>query len=178
MERWIVGKSSTYGIAPAVVLENPKYPHNVGAALRAASSFGIKQVWFTGNRVGIEVGEAKRVPREERMRGYADVQLIQYDYPLEQFRGYTVVGVELVPGAESMIDFQHTHNMVYVFGAEDGGLTKAIRGLCHRFVRIPTYHCLNLSTAVTVTLYDRALKTGIIPEGLKESRGTFFEEEL
>ena len=47
----IYGKSkSKEGVAPAIALVNPKYPHNVGAAVRAASCFGIQQVWFSGNR--------------------------------------------------------------------------------------------------------------------------------
>src|SRR5262249_35205478 len=55
------------GRPPAVVLINPKYPHNVGAAVRAASCYGIEQVWFTGDRVQL-VGERRfRLPREERM---------------------------------------------------------------------------------------------------------------
>lgn len=37
------GKAAT-GIAPAIILVNPKFPHNVGAAVRAASCFGILQV--------------------------------------------------------------------------------------------------------------------------------------
>ena len=39
------------GRAPAVVLVDPKFPHNVGAAVRAASCYDVGQVWFTGDRV-------------------------------------------------------------------------------------------------------------------------------
>ena len=40
------------GIAPAVVLVDPKFPHNVGAAVRAASCYGVRQVWFSGGGCG------------------------------------------------------------------------------------------------------------------------------
>jgi hypothetical protein len=51
--------------------------------------------------------------------------------------------------------------------------------LCHRFVVIPTHHCLNLAAAVNVVLYDRRLKrmlAGLEPLGpvrelLREHRG-------
>jgi tRNA C32,U32 (ribose-2'-O)-methylase TrmJ len=39
------------GWAPAIVLVDPKFPHNVGAAVRAASCYRLGQVWFTGERV-------------------------------------------------------------------------------------------------------------------------------
>ena len=35
-------KSQKEGQAPAIALINPKFPHNVGATVRAASCFGIK----------------------------------------------------------------------------------------------------------------------------------------
>jgi tRNA(Leu) C34 or U34 (ribose-2'-O)-methylase TrmL len=46
---------------------------------------------------------------------------------------------------------------------------------CHRFVRIPTRHCLNLATAVSTVLYDRHLKRVLAgleePHELAELRG-------
>jgi tRNA(Leu) C34 or U34 (ribose-2'-O)-methylase TrmL len=32
------------------------------------------------------------------------------------------------------------------------------RRFCHRFVKIPTKHCLNLANAVATVLYDRHAK--------------------
>ena len=58
------------GIAPAVALVDPKFPHNVGAAVRAASCYGVRQVWFSGDRVRLDGAKRQRLPREERMRGY------------------------------------------------------------------------------------------------------------
>ena len=36
------------GITPAVALADPKFPHNVGAAVRAASCYGPR-CWFSGD---------------------------------------------------------------------------------------------------------------------------------
>jgi hypothetical protein len=60
------------GIAPAVALVDPKFPHNVGAAVRAASCYGVRQVWFSGDRVRLDGARRQRLPREERMRGYKE----------------------------------------------------------------------------------------------------------
>jgi tRNA C32,U32 (ribose-2'-O)-methylase TrmJ len=47
---------------PAVILINPKSPHNVGKALRAASMFGAKSLVWTGARV--DLSQYDRLPRE------------------------------------------------------------------------------------------------------------------
>jgi len=147
---------------PAVVLYNPKYPHNVGQTIRAASCYGVNQVWYTGNRVPIEAHAGFRLPREERMRGYKDVDLFQYERPLDLFAriGATPVAVEVRENAEPLHEFEHPENAVYVFGPEDGSIPPHILGLCHRFVVIPTLHCLNLASAVGTVLYDRGAKLG------------------
>jgi len=146
-----------FGAAPAVALINPKHARNVGAALRACSCFGIGQLWFTGNRIALN--GKHRLPREERMKGYDDVELRQYDYVFDQFApGVTPVAIELRPGSESLADFEHPENALYVFGPEDGSLERVTLQHCHKFVTIPTRHCTNLAAAVYLVLYDRILK--------------------
>lgn len=155
-----VGKNAKpVGETPSILLVNPKYPHNVGAALRACSCFGVKQLWFTGDRVSLDPKRGYRLPREERMKGYKDVELIQFDYPFDQFgRGVTPVALEVRQNSEMLPEFEHPKNPLYVFGPEDGSLPKAVVRHCHRFVIIPIRHCANLAAAVYMTLYDRMLK--------------------
>jgi len=163
----VYGKSvQPKGTAPAIVLVDPKYAHNVAAAVRAASCYGLKQVWYSGNRVQMEIDAKRRMPREERMRGYAEVELRQCDYIFDHFPNATPVAVELRPNAQSLLDFQHPENPLYVFGPEDGGLQRNTLMHCHQFVVIPTFHCLNLATAIATVLYDRLLKR--VMAGLQE----------
>jgi tRNA(Leu) C34 or U34 (ribose-2'-O)-methylase TrmL len=147
-------------VAPAVVLTDPKYPHNLAQCVRALSCFGTSQLWWSGHRVLKELEGLGRLPREERMKGYQDVQILWNERPLEAYRGRDVVPVcvELVPGSEDLVVFQHPANAVYVFGPEDGSVDPGTRRNCHRFVKIPTKHCVNLSAAVYLVLYDRLLK--------------------
>ena len=145
--------------APAVVLIDPKYPHNVGAALRAAACFNIPHIWVSGERVLQEVDALKRLPREERLRGYQDVELAYHPDPLSVVSGRpTPVAVEFRPHSHSLFDYQHDANSIYVFGPEDGTLHRNVLTRCHRFVVIDTAHCLNLGSAVSIVLYDRAMK--------------------
>lgn len=166
------------GRAPAIALIDPKFPHNVGAAVRAASCDGIGQVWFSGDRVQL-VGERRmRLPREERMRGYQEVGLRHSDHPFDAFDGSAVpVAVELRRNAESLIGFTHPDHAVYVFGPEDGSLDRAVLGQCHRFVVIPTRHCTNLAAAVYTVPCDRHAKR--VAAGLEETNtvvGRDFDE--
>lgn len=158
------------GVAPAVGLIDPKFPHNVGAAVRAASCYGIGQVWFGGDRVRLDAGKGYRLPREERMRGYKDVVLRKDDRFLDAFADAVPVAVELRGNAESLIEFDHPHNALYVFGPEDGSLNRAVLARCHRFVVIPTRHCANLAAAVYTVLYDRHAKR--VRAGLDERNVT------
>lgn len=174
-----------YGKSPGIILENPKFSHNVGAALRAASCFGVNQLIFTGNRVSLDSGKGKRLPREERMKGYDKVELVNFDYPFDMFdKDVIPIAVEIDPAAESLVFFEHPENAVYVFGPEDGSISSTFKRHCYRFIIIPTFHCVNLAAAVYITLYDRALKSyqekGNVPASydiLNEQRGYEFDLE-
>jgi tRNA(Leu) C34 or U34 (ribose-2'-O)-methylase TrmL len=168
------------GVAPAVGLVDPKFPHNVGAAVRAASCYGIRQVWFSGDRVRLDASKGYRLPREERMRGYKDVVLRKDDRFLDSFADAVPVAVELRSNAESLIEFEHPGNALYVFGPEDGSLDRAILARCHRFVVIPTRHCTNLASAVYTVLYDRHAKrvrAGLEARNAVASTGDFDEPD-
>lgn len=176
-----VGKNfQKIGVAPAIALTNPKYSHNVGAAMRSASCYGIKQLWYTGDRVSLDSSKGNRLPREERMKGYQDVELRQYDYFFDLFEDDVVpVAVEIRSDSELLPTFEHPEKALYVFGPEDGSIDSTLLRHCHRFVVIPTRHCLNLATAVSTVLYDRHAKrqaAGLEPiksahEILNETRG-------
>jgi tRNA(Leu) C34 or U34 (ribose-2'-O)-methylase TrmL len=165
------------------LLYNPKYGHNVGGVLRACSCYGIRQLWWTGDRVTLDVAKGQRLPREERMKGYRDVEMVRDDRAFDAFsRDVTPVAVELRPVAEMLPDFEHPDRPVYVFGPEDGSLPSAVVRHCHRFLVIPTRHCLNLSAAVYTVLYDRMVKRyklGLEPmPELVEERGPLENVEV
>ena len=146
------------GVTPALLLHDPRDPFNVGAAVRAASCFGVSQVWITGNRCAEKVWEMKRIPREERMKGFKDVDIVLEDRPLDFFPEAVPVAVELLPNAENLLAFEHPKNAIYLFGPEDGSIPVNVRPLCHRRVFIPTRHCTNLGAAIYLLLYDRLMK--------------------
>jgi tRNA(Leu) C34 or U34 (ribose-2'-O)-methylase TrmL len=160
----------------AVALWDPKFAHNVAQAVRIASCYGVPQVWFSGNRVATEGNKKEtRLPREERMKGYREVDICHGDYFFDAFPSHvTPVAVELTPSSENLIYFEHPENALYVFGPEDGSLPSVAKRHCHRVVQIPTRHCLNLSMAVGTILYDRHYKR--VLAGLDDPHGLSTEE--
>lgn len=154
------GKATAkHGKPPAILLMNPKYPRNVGMAIRLASCYGMNQVWFTGKRFSLDTSQGQRLPREERMKGYRDVELIHHDYPFDQFeRGVTPVAIEVRENAVPLPLFEHPENPLYVFGPEDGSIDQVTLRHCHSLIVIPTRHCLNLATAISTVLWDREQK--------------------
>lgn len=152
-------------MTPSVILHNPKYPHNVGATVRACSNFGAKAVLFTGDRVSLEPNKEKgyRLPREERMKDYQDIILLNDQYPFNRFSKDVIpVAVEKRENAEPLTYFQHPENAIYVFGPEDGSIPQVMLRHCQRFLVIVSKHCLNLGAAVNVVLADRISKMGLV----------------
>lgn len=68
------------------------------------------------------------------------------------------IAVDLVDGAESLVDFRHPLRAFYVFGPEDGTLGHSILEWCAKRIMVPTVSCMNLAATVNVVLYDRLAK--------------------
>ena len=129
-------------------------------ATRMSVCYAVQQVWCSGERILQEVSSLGRLPREERMRGYAGVEIAWHEDPLAVLEeGAVPVAVEFRPHAEPLYDFVHSEQAVYVFGSGDDSLDRSILTRCHRFVVMDTAHCMDLATAVATVLYGRSLKS-------------------
>lgn len=167
---------SREGEMVTVVLDRPKYAHNVAGAIRACSCFGADALYYTGARFAFAPGD--RLPREERMKGYADVHWEATDRPFDRIpTGMVPVAVEVLPTARPLTTFDHPLHAVYVFGPEDGSIGQVFRRFCHHVVYIPSQHCLNLVGAMNVVLAHRVMQRqergleDIVHPGLIEARG-------
>ena len=149
---------------PGVLLCNPKFSANVTKIYRLAACFGFSQVWHTGDRIGPDMGRGRRtrLPPEERMRGHGKVDLIRCEAALDVLAasGARLVGVEFAHSTQSLLDLEHdaSSGTVYVFGPEDDRLRPEQLGRCQTVVQIPSFHCLNLATAVATVMWDRTYK--------------------
>lgn len=143
--------SSPRGYA-AVALWHPKSSDNYGTALRSCVVFGVATVQIVGPRFRRQPSDVVRSWKKLPVVVTDDL-LIPYDC--------VPVAVELCDGATPLPDFIHPERALYVFGPEDGSLSPAVLAHCARRVVIPGAWCLNLASAVTVVLYDRAAKNGL-----------------
>ena len=76
--------------------------------------YGVRQVWSSGDRVRLDGAKRRRLPREQRMRGYKEVEVRQGDQFFDAFEDAVPVAVELRRIAESLIDFVHPEHALYV----------------------------------------------------------------
>jgi tRNA(Leu) C34 or U34 (ribose-2'-O)-methylase TrmL len=184
-------------MSPSVLLINPKYPHNVGGAVRACGAFGIHHLRWTGTRVDPSYSHRRisttsagragprnprkrakkmRLPREERVREWQNVDWDHTDDYELLVAAHTPVCIELLPGTVSLVDFEHPEDALYIFGPEDSGVPKGMRHACHHFVQVPTLGCLNLAATVNVVLYDRMAKLTNFDHKVNDLQGAVVEK--
>lgn len=132
-------------------LQYPKDRYNVGAVLRAAFVFGAGLVVTTGQRY--------RAASSDTVKAHRHLPLLQSDDLFASIPYDCVpVAIEVVDGAKPLPTYYHPERAFYIFGPEDGSLSKEIMLRCRDVVTIPSRGCLNLAAAVNVVLYDRESK--------------------
>lgn len=134
-----------------VGLDNPKNKFNVGAVLRASGVFNVSMVATSGHRYHKASTDVSSVHKKIPLIQVEDLRtIIPFDC--------VPVAVELVTGAQSLVDYTHPDRAFYIFGAEDNTLGSRVFSWCRDVVYIPTIGCLNLAGCVNVVLYDRMMK--------------------
>lgn len=137
-------------------LYEPKNKLNVGSVLRAAGCYEVSMVALGGARPHRYMGRMCT----DTQKAYRHLPTILTD-DLHSVVPYDCVpvAVDLIDGAQSLIEYEHPERVFYVFGPEDGTLSENVLKWCRDTVYIPTTRCMNLAATVNVVLYDRLLKT-------------------
>lgn len=144
--------------AVIVALDNVGNPHNLGAVLRSAASFGAAGVLLNGTpqqarlsaaAVRIAQGGAEHVP-------VAVAPSLPTALRAATRAGFTVVGTD--SGAPAgLFDAPLPRPAVVVLGSEAEGLTPPVRAACGRLIAIPStgaVQSLNVSVAAGILLAE------------------------
>ncbi len=160
-----------------IVLKQPRYPENIGAAVRAGHNMGIKNLIV----VDPENFDRKNVLKmaTHALTGAVDEIQMFDDLPTALAPFNYVIGSTarlgkhrsdiLTPSAmaEKACVLAKNNRVALVFGPEDRGLTNEDIKNCHILVNIPTveFTSLNLAQAVMVICYAVAMADRKEPSG-------------
>ena len=144
-----------------LILDEIEDPHNLGALIRSALSFGIRGVVIpkhhaaTVNQTVIKTsaGAALSMP-------IARVANIAQTVEMMQENGFRVVGTD-AEAAESIEMIPGEGRLALVIGNEGKGIRRLVKQKCDQLVRIPmkgTFESLNASVAGAIVMYEVSKK--------------------
>lgn len=127
---------------------------NVGTLWRSAAILGADFIFTIGKRYRKQSSDTMKTPRHIPLFSYDNFddffKHIPYDCP--------VVAVELADNSIPLERYHHRERCIYLLGAEDYGLPKEVLNRCKETVQLLGDYCMNVSTAGSIVMYDRAVK--------------------
>lgn len=150
----------------AIVLVQPKYPENVGAAARVAANLGVKQIIVVRRQMP-DRQAMERMATHHASHLIDQIQL--YPSLTEALAPFSwVLGTSARQGrqrhsirrletiSKEIMPHLDQNRIALVFGPEDRGLTNDDLGLCNMVATIPTIdmNSLNLAQAVAIVCWE------------------------
>jgi len=135
---------------------HPKQGANVGTLWRHANLYEAQFIFTIGARYRHQCTDTTKAELSIPLYEHDDLASFEGNLP----RRAEIVCVELTDKAKPLDEFVHPEQAVYLLGAEDHGLPDWIlHG--RRCVQIasPGHSSMNVSTAGTLVMYDRYVKT-------------------
>jgi tRNA G18 (ribose-2'-O)-methylase SpoU len=140
-----------YGIG----IYHPKHEENQGTLWRSAFCFGAAFIFTIGRRFTKQITDTTKAYHNVPMYTYKDMD----DFLLHRPYDCPLVGVEISEKAIPLDRFAHPARCLYLLGAEDHGLPPTILEKCQVILQITGLkHCLNVSTAGSILMYDRLIQ--------------------
>ncbi len=147
-----------------VAVENWQHDLNIGAVVRNANAFLATAVHVVGerrwNRRGAMVTDryqhVHHHPTLEELAGWA------------RAAGLPVLGVDLLPGSESIVTADLPKECVLLFGQEGPGLSAAARELVEAVLHIPQFgstRSINAGVASGIAMYEWCRRARRHPSG-------------
>ena len=129
---------------------------NIGTLWRSAAILGADFIFTIGRRYKQQCSDTMKAPRHIPLYNYKDYDdffaHVPYDCP--------VVAVELSDNNIPLKKYVHPERCIYLLGAEDYGLPESVLNRCRETVQLIGNYCMNVATAGSIVMYDRAVKAG------------------
>ena len=127
---------------------------NIGTLWRSAAILGADFIFTIGRRYKHQCTDT--------MKAWRHIPLYNFE-TYEDFFSHLpysckVIAVELDGDSVPLEGYEHPERCVYLLGAEDHGLPKEILKRCHATVQLIGDYCMNVATAGSIVMYDRAAK--------------------
>lgn len=133
---------------------NSKDPKNIGTLWRSAYIMGASFIFCIGKRYKHQASDTVKSTRHIPFYEYETFDEFNSNRP----KSCQLIAIELDENSTPIKEFKHPLQGVYLLGAEDGGLPKCILEKCQHIIQLPGEHCLNVSVAGSIVLFDRINK--------------------
>lgn len=138
----------------AIGIENVKKEVNVGTLIRSAVNFNANLIFTIGRRYKHQCSDTTAGERHIPIMHFPTWE----DYRRSAPYKWMPIGVEITPSASNLVNFVHPKQAVYFLGPEDGSLSQETLRMVKYTVFIPSKHCLNVSVAGSIVMFDRLSK--------------------
>ena len=139
----------------AIGIEHNKKSTNLGTLMRSAYNFDASMVFTIGRRYDYQSSDTVKAYRHIPLIYFSDWKDFHAHIPM----AWQPIGIEITENAHSLANFVHPKQAIYILGAEDYGLSKEALQALKTIVYIPSKHCLNVSVAGSIIMYDRQAKS-------------------
>ena len=134
---------------------NGKSEVNIGTLWRSANIMGSQFIFTIGHRYPKkQSSDTMQTPRHIPLFEYATWEAFKNNIP----RDCEVIAIELDERSKPIETMNHPERAIYLLGAEDKGIPPEILKECKRIIQLPGKHCLNVSVAGSIVMYDRIIK--------------------
>jgi len=141
----------------AVCFENWLGDFNISTGIRNANAFNARKVFYVGDKRWDRRGAVG-------VHNYTDVEfLASIDDLRAMKKDYTFVGIDNVPGAVMLAEYNWKPRTLLVFGEEGVGITLGMQAMCEALVAIPMFgsvRSLNCGTASGIVMHNFVSRIG------------------
>lgn len=137
-------------------LENIQNGVNLRISIRNASALGANSLFYTSQNVDFS-------KRQDDTMQYKNMPVFKVKNlkKVIPFNAEIIV-VELTKNAENLNTFKHPENAFYIFGNELKGVSNKYKNKKYKKIFIDSKISLNLSSTVSIVLYDRNKKNNLL----------------